>query len=104
ERRESVTDGFGGAVLGMSDIPLKQSDMPRARNRNQVRSRTHPFLILNLDLDFFAPDLDYVPFPLKKEAILAFAERSDLITVATSPCFIDQELALRRLREVFDRT
>lgn len=57
--------------------------------------------VLNLDLDFFAPDLDYVPFELKKRAILAFAKDARLITVATSPCFIDQDLALRRFFEVF---
>jgi hypothetical protein len=57
--------------------------------------------VLNLDLDFFAPDLDYIPFELKKRAILAFAKRARLITVATSPCFIDQDLALRRFFEVF---
>ncbi|MDQ1344259.1 MAG: hypothetical protein QG650_979, partial [Patescibacteria group bacterium] len=80
EHRESVMGDFGGAVLGMSDIPPKQSDMPRTRSRNQNQVCIRQSLILNLDLDFFAPDLDYVPFPLKKEAILAFAERSDLIT------------------------
>lgn len=60
--------------------------------------------VLNLDLDFFAPDLDYVPFELKKRAILAFAKDARLITVATSPCFIDQRLALRRFFEVFETT
>lgn len=57
--------------------------------------------VLNLDLDFFAPDLDYVSFKLKKRAILAFAKDARLITVATSPCFIDQTLALRRFFELF---
>lgn len=55
--------------------------------------------VLNLDLDFFAPDLDYVPFGLKKRAVLEFAKKSRMVTVATSPGFVDGGLAL----EVFSR-
>lgn len=57
--------------------------------------------VLNLDLDFFAPDLDYVPFELKKRAILAFAKKSRIVTVATSPGFIGGEKALDALRKLF---
>lgn len=58
-------------------------------------------IVLNLDLDFFAPDLDDVPFELKRSVVLAFAEKARLITVATSPVFIEQERALRYLRMLF---
>lgn len=58
--------------------------------------------VLNLDLDFFAPDLDYVPFQLKKRAVLAFAKKSRIVTVATSPGFIDGEAALRAFRKIFE--
>lgn len=57
--------------------------------------------VLNLDLDFFAPDLDYVPFELKKRAILAFAKKSRIVTVATSPGFIDGDAALTAFRKIF---
>lgn len=57
--------------------------------------------VLNLDLDFFAPDLDYVPFEVKKRAILAFAKKSRIVTVATSPGFIEGGLVLRAFRDVF---
>lgn len=57
--------------------------------------------VLNLDLDFFAPDLDYVPFELKKRAVLAFAKKSRIVTVATSPGFIDGECALLAFRRIF---
>lgn len=57
--------------------------------------------VLNLDLDFFAPDLDYVPFELKKRAVLAFAKKSRVVTVATSPGFIDGETALGAFRRIF---
>ena len=67
---------------------------------SEARNSSVP-TILNLDLDFFAPDLDYIPFELKKRTILAFAKRASLITVATSPSFVDQYLALRRFRDIF---
>lgn len=57
--------------------------------------------ILNLDLDFFEPELDYIDFGLKKQVILDIAAKADLITICTSPFFIDQERALRVLREIF---
>ncbi|NDK19293.1 hypothetical protein GW819_00450 [Candidatus Gracilibacteria bacterium] len=59
-------------------------------------------IILNLDLDFFAPELDYIPFEDKKRIILHFARQASLITVATSPFFIDQNRAIEMLGKVFD--
>lgn len=59
-------------------------------------------LILNLDLDFFAPELDYIPFEDKKRTILHFARQAKLITVATSPFFIDQKRAMEMLGKVFE--
>lgn len=59
-------------------------------------------VILNLDLDFFEPELDFIDYDLKKKVILDMAERADFITVATSPFFINQELALKVFRDIFD--
>jgi len=58
-------------------------------------------IILDLDLDFFAPEMDYIDFELAKHVILNIASRADLITICTSPFFIKQERALRFLREIF---
>ncbi len=58
-------------------------------------------IILNLDLDFFEPNLDYIDYELKKKVILEIAKKAKIITVATSPFFIDQELALRVFRDIF---
>lgn len=57
--------------------------------------------ILNIDLDFFAPDLAYIDFGKTKRFILAHAQNASLITVSTSPFFIDQERALRCLQKLF---
>ncbi len=58
-------------------------------------------IILNLDLDFFEPALDFIDYNLKKKVILDAANKADIITVATSPFFIDQERALRVYRDIF---
>jgi hypothetical protein len=57
--------------------------------------------ILNLDLDFFQKDLDYIDYKLKKEVILEIASNVDFITVATSPFFINQKLALDVFHDLF---
>ncbi|MGE4444380.1 MAG: UPF0489 family protein [Candidatus Altimarinota bacterium] len=58
-------------------------------------------VILNLDLDFFEPNLDYIDYELKKKVVLDIAKKAKVITVATSPFFIDQELALKVFKDLF---
>ena len=49
-------------------------------------------IILNLDLDFFHPNLDYIDFDLKKKVILDIASKASFITISSSPFFINQKL------------
>jgi hypothetical protein len=58
-------------------------------------------VVLNLDLDFFQPDLDYIDYELKKKVILDIAKKADIITVSTSPFFIDQNLAVKVFKDIF---
>jgi len=58
-------------------------------------------IILNIDLDFFEPKLDYIDYKLKKELIQKLIKKASVITVATSPFFIDQNLALKVFRDLF---
>ena len=58
-------------------------------------------LILNLDLDFFEPNLDFIDYELKKKVVLDAFEKSDVITICTSPFFIDQNLALQVFYDIF---
>lgn len=60
-------------------------------------------IILNLDLDFFQPDLDFINYNLKKKVILDIAKKADVITVSTSPFFIDQKLALKVFKDLFKK-
>ncbi|QFR38939.1 hypothetical protein A9Q91_01760 [Candidatus Gracilibacteria bacterium 28_42_T64] len=59
-------------------------------------------IVLNLDLDFFQPDLDFIDFNLKKKVVLDAAKKAKIITVATSPFFINQELAIEVFRGIFE--
>ncbi len=67
---------------------------------NFEKKETLP-VILNLDLDFFEPNLDYIDYELKKKVVLDIAKKAKVITVATSPFFIDQELALKVFKDLF---
>ena len=58
-------------------------------------------IILNLDLDFFEPELDFIDYTLKKQVILDIAEKADFITVCTSPYFINQDRAIEVFRDIF---
>ena len=58
-------------------------------------------IILNLDLDFFQPDLDFIDYELKKKVILDIAKKASIITVSTSPFFIDQNLAIGVFKDLF---
>ncbi|MCC6643328.1 UPF0489 family protein [Candidatus Peregrinibacteria bacterium] len=59
-----------------------------------------PF-ILDIDLDFFAPELDYIGNTNKISLIQKLLPKASLITIATSPYFIDQQLAKHFLEEIF---
>ncbi len=58
-------------------------------------------IILNIDLDFFEPELDYIDYNLKKKIILELCKKANVITVATSPFFINQKLAIKVFTDIF---
>ena len=60
-------------------------------------------IILNLDLDFFEPDLDFIDFDLKKEVVLDAFNKAKVVTICTSPFFIKQDLALKSLKKIFQK-
>ena len=63
---------------------------------------TAPFL-LNIDLDFWAPEMDYIDKEKSFQIIRPWLEQADLITIATSPFFINQERAIGILHELFKK-
>lgn len=58
-----------------------------------------PF-ILNIDLDFWAPEMDYIDEKWSLEKIRGWILKADLITFATSPFFIEQERAIEILHKL----
>lgn len=46
--------------------------------------------VLNLDIDIFAPELDYINPEKKIRIIRNLLKKCQLVTIATSPFFIDQ--------------
>ncbi len=67
-----------------------------------LRSTLGENVILNLDLDFFQPDLDFIDYDLKKKVVLDAAKKAKIITVATSPFFINQDLAIKVFKDIFE--
>lgn len=56
--------------------------------------------ILDIDLDFFAPESDYIGNDLKLAVIQKLLPKASVITFATSPYFIDQTRAIEWLRRI----
>jgi len=57
-------------------------------------------IILDIDLDFFAPDSDYIGNDLKLNIIKKLIPKASVITFATSPYFIEQSRAIDYLRRI----
>lgn len=68
---------------------------------SKLNNKKNMWIILNLDLDFFQPDLDFIDYDLKKKVVLDALGKADFITVCTSPFFIDQKLAIDVFKDIF---
>ena len=64
-------------------------------------SPTTKNLILDIDIDFFAPELDYIDNQKKLALIKQILPQAAIITIATSPFFIDQKLAIDWIKKIF---
>ena len=71
------------------------------REYMDLRSTLGSDIILNLDLDFFQPDLDFIDYDLKKKVTLDAAKKAKVITIASSPFFINQDLAIKVFKDIF---
>lgn len=57
--------------------------------------------ILDIDLDFWAPEMDLIDNDLKYKITKKLISKAKLITIATSPFFIDQKIAIEVLKRLF---
>ncbi|WP_101773618.1 peptide arginase family protein [Peptostreptococcus faecalis] len=58
--------------------------------------------VLDIDLDFFSEDMDYIDFDKKRNKISEYIKGAKVITIASSPFFIDQKRAIETLKILFD--
>lgn len=58
--------------------------------------------VLDIDVDIFAPEMDYIDPAYKLGKIREYIRGAGFITIATSPFFIDQPLALKVVGELLD--
>lgn len=57
--------------------------------------------VLDIDLDFFSKDMDYIDLDWKLDKVSEYIQGADIITIATSPFFIEQERAIDVLKMLF---
>src|SRR5690606_29092705 len=65
---------------------------------------SHTNKILDIDLDFFAPEMSYIDEARVQRFIEAHLPTTTLITVATSPFFIDQARAIAVLHRIVGKS
>ncbi|MGL5694887.1 MAG: UPF0489 family protein [Peptostreptococcaceae bacterium] len=58
--------------------------------------------VLDIDLDIFSKDMDYIPYDLRVIRIKELIKGAKVITVASSPYFIEQDYAIKVLKELFN--
>ncbi|MFA5828902.1 MAG: UPF0489 family protein [Candidatus Gracilibacteria bacterium] len=91
-----------GLIKEIIFVNSETSLLELAQKINSAFQNPAPNMILDIDLDYFAPEFDYIDNKLKVEVLRRLVPQASLITVATSPFFIDQTLALKYLHQIFD--
>lgn len=59
-------------------------------------------IVLDIDLDIFSKDMEYMSYDLRINKIREYINRANVITIASSPFFIDQGDAIKVLKELFN--
>jgi UPF0489 domain len=95
-----IEDGLIGKLISVTSEREMDERMPVGED-GHPRLPAHPSTLLNIDLDFWAPEMDYIPNDKKTEFTRKWMEKADLITIATSPFFIDPSLAIGTLKKLF---
>ena len=59
-------------------------------------------IVLDIDLDIFSKDMEYMSYDLRVNKIKEYIDRAKVITIASSPFFIEQDYAIKVLKELFN--
>jgi hypothetical protein len=76
------------------------SDVVHVASREAFERDLPARFVLDIDLDIFAPVLSSIPDGLKVERLREWVKKAAFVTVATSPFFIDQQVAIDRLQDI----
>jgi len=93
----AMEEGLIGELISITSE--SETESAKALSRFQSSDKS---IIVNIDLDFWAPEMDYIDHGLKIEMTKKWMKKADLITIATSPFFINQELAIQVLKELLE--
>ncbi|WP_195940736.1 UPF0489 family protein [Romboutsia sp. 1001713B170131_170501_G6] len=58
--------------------------------------------VLDIDLDIFSKDMEYISYEKRVSKIKELIKSAKVITIASSPFFIEQEYAIKVLKELFN--
>ena len=58
--------------------------------------------VLDIDLDIFSKDMEYIPYDFRLNKIKDLIRGAKVITIASSPYFIEQDKAIKVLKELFN--
>lgn len=97
--------------VGNYIVPAKSSglvwDMIRIENEYQIDEYIDYIpsenSVLNLDLDIFAPELDHISEEKKIQLIKHLLKKVKYVTIATSPYFIEQWLAIDQMKKILQQ-
>jgi hypothetical protein len=72
-------------------------------NREDAFSSEMPKeFVLDIDMDIFADEMKYISDHLKMEKIKFWFEKASWITIATSPFFMDQQKAIKLVKDILE--
>jgi len=99
----AMRDGLIEKVIQINgEKELNEYDYPEGAQALARLQGQGSSIILNIDLDFWAPEMDYIDKKLKIDRVKEWMARADLITIATSPFFVEQEMAIEVLRDLLN--
>lgn len=88
-----IVPALDEGLLGSVDLVTSEAAL-------DLEASVKPGCILNIDLDYFAAELDYIDFDKAKAFIWRHLEQASLVTIATSPFFIEWGRAERFLQNL----
>lgn len=75
----------------------------RTRHGAFVHGAHAKAVVINLDIDVFHPDMSHISWQQKIDVLKYYLPQTKLITIATSPYFIDQQKAIDLVHQVVNQ-